>query len=101
MFLQSLLVECVLVERRSELVETELVELGGMAQFDDARIGALGLAAASAREEVLAPPELHFVEVRGIRLRLAQGLHCLKRLIGGAEIVFGPRDPTEHLFAAL
>src|SRR4029077_537196 len=36
--LQSLLVEFLLVERPSELVESELVELGGMAQFDDARI---------------------------------------------------------------
>ncbi len=61
--LQSLLVEFLLVERPSELVESELVELRAGAQFDDARIGALGVAVASAREEVLATPELHFVEV--------------------------------------
>src|SRR5712692_880235 len=67
--LQSLLVEFLLVKRPSELIESELVELGGGSQFDDARIGALGVAVASAREEVLAPPKLHFVKVRGMRIR--------------------------------
>ena len=66
---QGLLVEVLLVERPSEFIERELVELGGGSQFDDARIGALGVAEASAREEVLAAPELHFVEVRGVRIR--------------------------------
>src|SRR5260370_35738520 len=65
---QGLLVEVLLVERPSEFIERELVELGGDSQFDDARIGALGVAEASAREEGLAPPELHFVEVRGVRI---------------------------------
>src|SRR5689334_2186448 len=41
--LQSLLVEILLVESPSELVESELVELGGVAQFDDARISGLGV----------------------------------------------------------
>src|SRR5882757_8052420 len=68
--LYSLLVEFLLVERPSELVESELIELGGGAPFDDARIGALGVAEASAREEVLAPPEVRFVEVRGMRIRM-------------------------------
>src|SRR5260370_478176 len=68
--LPSVLVEFLLVERPSELIESELVKLGGGAQADDARIGALGVAVASAREEVLAPPELHFVEVRGVRIRV-------------------------------
>src|SRR5215813_7456514 len=53
----------------SELVESELVELRGGTQADDARIRALSVAVASAREEVLAPPELHFVEVQGMRIR--------------------------------
>jgi len=52
--LQSLLVEFLLVERPTELIESEFVELGGEAQADDARIGVLGVAVASAREEVLA-----------------------------------------------
>src|SRR5882672_596412 len=67
--LQSLLVGFLLVERPTELIESEFVELGGEAQADDARIGVLGVAVASAREEVLAPPELHFIEVRGMRIR--------------------------------
>src|SRR6266436_1094640 len=67
--LQTLLVEFLLVERPPELIESELVELGGDAQADDARISALGVTVASAREEVLAPPELHFVEVGGMRIR--------------------------------
>ena len=66
--LQSLLVELLLVERPPELIESQLVVRGGGSQVDDARIGALGVAVASAREEVLAPPELHFVEVRGMRI---------------------------------
>src|SRR2546429_6044796 len=91
MLLQGLLVEVLLVERPSELIESELVELGGVAQFDDARIGALGVAEASAREEVLAPPELHFVEVRGMRIRTNQALHCRDGLFGAAEFVVRPR----------
>src|SRR5437899_8710 len=67
--LKGLLVEFLLVECPSELIESELVELGGGAQADDARISALGVTVAPAREEVLAPPELHFVEVRGMRIR--------------------------------
>src|SRR5207302_8331006 len=61
--LQGLLVELLLVERPPELVERQLVELGGRAPGGDPGIGALGVAVASAREEVLAPPELHLVEV--------------------------------------
>src|SRR6266581_1569723 len=68
--LKGLLVEFLLVECPSELIESELVELGGGAQADDARISALGVTVAPAREEVLAPPELHFVEVRGMRIRM-------------------------------
>src|SRR5438132_6732117 len=54
--LQSLLVEFLLVERPSELIESELMVLGGGSQFDDARISAFRVAVAPAREEVLAPP---------------------------------------------
>src|SRR5207245_10206434 len=66
--LQSLLVEFLLVERPSELIESELMVLGGGSQFDDARIGAFRVAVAPARAEVLARPELHFVELGGMRL---------------------------------
>src|SRR3989441_4076330 len=99
--LQSVLVEVLLVERPSELIESELVKLGGGAQADDARIGALGVAVASAREEVLAPPELHFVEVRGMRIRADQALHCLDGLFGAAELVVRPRHLIEDLVAVL
>src|SRR6267378_6359387 len=99
--LQRLLVEVLLVERPSKLVESELVELGGGSQFDDARIGALGVAVASAREEVLAPPELHFVEVRGMRIRADYALHCLDGLFGAAELVVRPRHLIEDLVAVL
>src|SRR5262252_7993519 len=99
--LQSLLVEFLLVERPSELIESELVELGGGAQADDARIGALGVAVPSAREEVLAPPELHFVEVRGMGIRADQALHCLDGLFGAAELVVRPRHLIEDLIAVL
>src|SRR5215467_6305243 len=74
-FLQSLLIEFLLVERPSDLIESQLVELGSDSKFDDARIRALGVAVASACEEVLAPPELHFVEVRGMRIRADQAFH--------------------------
>src|SRR5205807_4444650 len=99
--LQGLLVEVLLVERPSELIESELVEREGVAQFDDARIGALGVAEASAREEVLAPPELHFVEVGGMRIRANQALHCLDGLFGAAELVVRPRHLIEDLVAVL
>src|SRR5437899_1160098 len=99
--LQSVLVEFLLVERPSELIESELVKLGGGAHADDARIGALGVAVASAREEVLAPPELHFVEVRGMRIRADQALHCLDGLFGAAEFVVRPRHLIEDLVAVL
>src|SRR5260370_39886310 len=61
---QGLPVEVLLVERPSEFIEGELVELGGGSQVDDARIGAPGAAERSARGEVLAAPCLHFVRVR-------------------------------------
>src|SRR5262249_47736111 len=73
--LQGLLVELLLVERPPELVESELVVGGGGAQFDDSRIGGLGVAEASAGEEVFAPPELHFVEVLGMRILADQAFH--------------------------
>src|SRR5215470_61633 len=99
--LQSLLVEFLLVERPSELIDSELVVLGGGAQADDARIGALGVAVTSAREEVLAPPELHFVEVRGMRIRADQALHCLDGLFSAAELVVSPSHLIEDLVAVL
>src|SRR5712664_104159 len=99
--LHGLLVEVLLVERPSELIESELVKLGGGAQADDARIGALGVAVASAREEVLAPPELHFVEVRGMRIRADYALHGLDGLVGAAELVVRPRHLIEDLVAVL
>src|SRR5437879_6969123 len=99
--LQSVLVEVLLVERPSELIESELVKLGGGAQADDARIGASGGAVALAREEVRAPPELHFVEVRGMRIRADQALHCLDGLFGAAELVVRPRHLIEDLVAVL
>src|SRR5215472_12318675 len=49
--LQSLLVEFLLVERPSDLIESQLEELGSGSEFDDARIRALGVAVASACEE--------------------------------------------------
>src|SRR5712664_2419673 len=99
--LQSLLVEFLLVERPSKLIESEFVELGGVAQADDARIGALGVAVAPAREEVLAPPELYFVEVRGMGIRADQALHCLDGLLGAAKFVVRPRHLIEDLVAVL
>src|SRR5215467_6028853 len=46
-FLQGFLVEFLLVERPAQLIESELVILGGGAQADDARIGGLRVAEAS------------------------------------------------------
>src|SRR5260221_3130334 len=79
--LQSLLVEFLLVERPSELVESELVELGSSSQFHDIRISALGVAVASAREEILAQPELHFVDLSGMWIRASHTLHRLDGLV--------------------
>src|SRR5499425_710217 len=99
--LQSLLVEFLLVERPSDLIESQLEELGSGSEFDDARIRALGVAVASACEEVLAPPELHFVEVRGMRIRADQALHCLDGLFRAAELVVRPRHLIEDLVAVV
>ena len=98
---QGLLVELLLVERPPELVERELVVRGGGAQADDRRIGALGVEVASAREEVLAPPELHFVVVLGMRIRAYQALHRFHGLIGAAEFVVRPRLLIEDLVSVL
>src|ERR1700757_1543299 len=97
--LQSLFVEFLLVERPSELIESQFVELGSGSQLDNARISALGVAVAPAREEVLAAPELDFVEVRGMRIRANQALHCIDGLFGAAELVVGPRHLIENLVA--
>src|SRR5262250_386160 len=99
--LQSLFVEFLLVERPSELIESQFVELGGGSQFDNARISALGIAVAPTREEVLAAPELHFVEVRGMRIGANQTLHCIDGLFGSAELVVRPRHLIENLVAVL
>src|SRR5215471_11776560 len=99
--LQSLLVVLLLIERPSEFIESELVVLGGRAQADDARIGRLGVAEPSAREEVLAAPELHFVEVRGMRIRVDQAFHCLDGLFGAAEFVVRPSHLIEDLVTVL
>ena len=66
-----------------------------------ARIGVLGVAIFSAREEVLTPPELHFVEVHGIRIRADQALHGFHGLIGAAEFVVRARHLIEDLVAVL
>src|SRR5215469_1987987 len=99
--LQSLFVEFLLVERPSELIESQFIELGGGSQFDDARISALGIVVAPTREEVLAAPELHFVEVRGMRIGANQTLHCIDGLFGSAELVVRPRHLIENLVAVL
>src|SRR5260221_6082332 len=99
--LQSLLIEFLLVEGPSKLIESEFVELGGVAQADDAGIGALGVAVAPAGEEVLAPPELYFVEVRGMGIRADQALHGLDGLLGAAKFVVRPRHLIEDLVAVL
>src|SRR2546422_1165237 len=80
---------------------SEIINLGGAVQTNAALIGAPGVAVASAREEVLAPPELHFVEVRGMRIRANQALHCLDGLFGAAELVVRPRHLIEDLVAVL
>src|SRR5215467_12247273 len=97
--LQSFFVEFLLVERPSELIESQFIILGGGAQPDDAGIGSLRVAEASAGEEVLAPPELYFVEVRGMRIRTDQALHCLDGLVGATELVVGPSHLIEDLVA--
>jgi hypothetical protein len=97
---QGLLVEILLVERPPELVESELV-VRGLGPAGDRRIGVLGVAIFSAREEVLAAPELHFVEVLGIRIRADQALHGFHGLFGAAEFVVRPRHLIEDLVAVL
>src|SRR5947209_14196842 len=56
---------------------------------------------APAREEVLAPPELHFVEVLGMRIRADQALHGRDGLFGAAELVVRPRFLVEDLVSLL
>src|SRR5215475_4311675 len=99
--LQSLFVEFLLVESPSKLIESQFIELGGGSQFDDARISALCVAVVPTREEVLAAPELHFVEVRGMRIGANQALHRIDGLFGSAELVVRPRHLIENLVAVL
>src|SRR5207245_2988912 len=87
--------------RLPELVESELVVRGGGAQADDPCIGGLGVMEASAREEVLASPELHFVEVLGMRIRAEQALHGRDGLFGAAELVVRPCFLIEDLVSLL
>src|SRR5258707_15005207 len=49
--------------------------------------------------KVLPPPELHFVEVLGMRVRADQALHGFDGLFGAAELVVRPRLLIEDLVA--
>src|SRR5207302_5155215 len=71
------------------------------AQAGDRRKGVLGVPEFSAREEVLAPPELHFVEVYGIRIRANHELHGLHGLFRATEFVIRSRHLVEDLVAIL
>src|SRR5262249_6917085 len=55
----------------------------------------------SAREEVLTPPELHFVEVHGIRIRAYRALHRFHGLIGATEFVIRSCHLVEDLVIVL
>src|SRR3979411_2489463 len=71
------------------------------AQIRDRRKGVLGLPEFSAREEVLAPPELHFVEVHGIRIGAYHALHGFHGLFSATEFVIRSRHLVEDLVAIL
>src|SRR5260370_34831291 len=53
------------------------------------------------REEALAPHELHFVEVLGMRILADQALHGRDGLFGAAELVVRPRFLIEDLVSLL
>ena len=94
---QRLLVHVLLVEGPAELVERELVVLGAGADRGDRRVGLLGVEVLLAREEVLAAPELHLVDVLRVRIRGDQALHHRDRLVGAPELVVRARLLVEHL----
>src|SRR5712671_5273679 len=71
------------------------------AQIGDRRKGVLGVPEFSAREEVLAPPELHLVEVHGIRIGAYHTLHGFHGLFGATEFVIRSRHLIEDLVAIL
>src|SRR5262249_30734901 len=48
-----------------------------------------------------APPELHFVEVRGIRISLDRALHGFHGLVGATEFVIRSRHLIEDLIVVL
>src|SRR5216684_6327415 len=71
------------------------------AQIGDGRKGVLGVPEFSAREKVLAPPELHFVEVHGIWIRANHALHGFHGLFSATEFVIRSRHLIEDLVTIL
>src|SRR5712671_853395 len=71
------------------------------AQIGDRRKGVLSVPEFSAREEVLTPPELHFVKVHGIRIRANHALHGSHGLFSATEFVIRSRHLIEDLVAIL
>ena len=97
--LQSLLVELLLVQRPSQLVERELVVLGAGPAVRDRRIRALRVPIFPRNEEMLGAAELHLVSEARVRILAAQLLHDFQRRLGLPELVIGARLLIEHLIA--
>ena len=97
---QALERERLLEQRPAVLVEALLVEGGRGATADDGRVGLLGLRVALGREQQLAAPELHLVELRALRIALHDAIERGERLLGLAGGLVGARQLVQHLVVA-
>jgi hypothetical protein len=97
---QALLIELLLVEGPAELVQGELVERRTDAHIRDALVGCFRIEITLAGKEVFGPPELHLIEVAGMREIAHQQVHdrhglfdLPQFLIATAQLVQDPVVP--------
>src|SRR6202035_4401878 len=90
--------EChrLLEQRPAALVEALLEERRTRAAPDDGGVGALGIRVALVGEQQLAPPELHLIELRALRVTLHDPIQCAERLPGLAGGLIGARPPVKE-----
>ena len=94
---ERLLVEFLLVERPTELVQGVLVVLGSHAHAGDRCVGLLGVEVLAPDEEVFGPPELDLVYVPGVRVLGDQLFDHGDRLVVAPQFVVGARLLVEDL----
>src|SRR6202021_1652736 len=94
---QSLLVELLLVQRPSQLVERELVVPRAAPAVGNCRVRSLRLTIFLCDEKALRAPELHLVREARARIFTDQLLHDSQGLLALPQLVVGARLLVEHL----